>query len=137
MSNQHDTTRNKIKDIEELASFLESVRAENSKVVHCHGVFDLLHVGHIRHFEQAKQFGDVLVVTITPDRFVNKGPSRPAFGEALRAEAIAALDCVDYVAINRWPIAVETLRLLRPDFYVKGSDYENPEDDRTAGIGSD
>jgi rfaE bifunctional protein kinase chain/domain/rfaE bifunctional protein nucleotidyltransferase chain/domain len=126
----------KIRTIEELAEVLASVRAENDdkKIVHCHGVFDLLHIGHIRHFEQAKKLGDVLVVTVTPDSYVNRGPDRPVFNENLRAEAIAALDCVDYVAINKWPMAVETISLLRPDFYVKGSEYRESEKDRTGGI---
>lgn len=129
------STRKKIKPLEELAQSLRPLRAAGRKIVHCHGVFDLLHLGHIRHFEQAKSLGDVLVVTVTPDRYVNKGPGRPVFGEDLRAEAIAALDCPDYVAINEWPTAVETIRLLRPDFYVKGSEYGEAQNDRTGGIG--
>ena len=72
--------------------------------------------------------GDVLLVTISPDRFVDKGPDRPVFNENLRAESIAALECVDYVTINKWPTAEETLRLIRPDIYVKGQEFENMED---------
>jgi bifunctional ADP-heptose synthase (sugar kinase/adenylyltransferase) len=72
--------------------------------------------------------GDVLVVTVTPDEYVDKGPERPVFGQNLRAESVAALACVDYVAINRWPTAEETLRLLRPTYYVKGQEFENGED---------
>ena len=127
-------TRRKTLELEEVVDALGVDSGQGRKVVHCHGVFDLLHIGHIRHLEEAKGMGDVLVVTVTPDRYVNKGPSRPVFTEALRAEAIAALDCVDYVAINRWPIAEETIRLLRPDYYVKGSDYVASENDRTGGI---
>ena len=125
---------NGVRDIDELAQMLGYAKAQGKKVVHCHGVFDLLHIGHIRHLEEAKQLGDLLVVTVTPDRYVNKGPSRPAFNETLRAEAIAALDCVDHVAINRWPMATETIQLLRPDFYVKGSEYREDEKDLTGGI---
>ncbi len=121
----------KIRTIEELAEVLDSLRAERKKIVHCHGVFDLLHIGHIRYFEQAKGMGDILVVTITPDRYVDKGSHRPAFTESLRVEAIASLSCVDYVAINQWPTAEETLRLLRPDFYVKGSEFKNTASDMT------
>jgi len=131
-SNQR--TNDKIKDLDDLASLLGQEKSLGKKVVMCHGVFDLLHIGHIRHFEEAGSFGDVLVVTITPDRFVNKGPGRPVFSEGLRAEAVAALACVDYVSINWWPISVETIQLLRPDFYVKGSDYSDPDDDRSGGI---
>lgn len=133
-NNHNNHTRSKVKGIEQLAEVLASVRAEGRKVVHCHGVFDLLHVGHIRHFEKAKEMGDVLVVTTTPDKFVNKGPGRPVFNQDLRAEAIAALDCVDHVAINQWPMATETIRLLRPDFYVKGMEYQDADQDRTGGI---
>ena len=108
------TTRHpKVMTIEELDKTLEALRSDQ-KIVLCHGVFDVLHIGHIRHFEEAKSQGDILVVTVTPDRFVNKGPSRPAFSENLRAEAIAKLACVDYVAINKWPMAKETIQLLRP-----------------------
>ena len=103
----------KIKKISDLAEILREIRS-GKKLVLCHGVFDLLHIGHIRYFEQAKKYGDILIVTVTPDRFVNKGPERPAFPENLRAEAIAALDVVDYVAINEWPTAVETIHILKP-----------------------
>ena len=134
MDAQLTKTEHKINDIERLASLLDSVRSQGKRIVQCHGVFDLLHIGHIRHFQEAKTFGDVLVVTLTPDEHVNKGPSRPVFGQDLRAEAVASLDCVDYVAINRWPLAVEAIELLRPNSYVKGSDYQDAESDRTGGI---
>lgn len=114
----------KIKSLEEIAQNLKPARADKLKIVHCHGVFDLLHIGHIRHFQQAKKLGDILVVTITPDQHVNKGPHRPVFNQELRAEAIAALDSVDYVAINNWPTAIEAIELLQPHFYVKGSEHD-------------
>ncbi len=129
-----ETTGNKIKRIGELAEILGSLRAAGKKIVHCHGVFDLLHIGHIKHLEAARQHGDVLVVTITPDRFVNKGPHRPAFPERLRAEALASLACVDFVGINEWPTAVETIRRLRPNFYVKGMVREAGKRDHTNAI---
>ena len=128
------TPNRKIKSLEEAVDALDSLRKAGRKVVHCHGVFDLLHIGHLRHLQAARQFGDVLIVTITPDRFVNKGPGRPAFTEALRAEALAMLECVDLVAINRWPSAVEVIRWLKPDFYVKGSEYREAEKDVTGRI---
>lgn len=124
----------KILGLEKLAQQAEQSRRQGQKVVHCHGVFDLLHIGHIKHLEAAKKLGDVLVVTITPDRFVNKGPSRPVFTEQLRAEAVAALGCVDFIAINQWPTAVETIRLLRPDIYAKGVEYRDAGKDITGKI---
>src|SRR5881394_1341031 len=129
-----ETTDKKIKRIEELASELAGLRAHGKKVVHCHGVFDLLHIGHIKHLEAARKLGDVLVVTITPDRFVNKGPHRPAFPERLRAEALASLACVDFVGINEWPTAVETIQLIKPNLYVKGVVHESGKRDHTDAI---
>jgi len=127
-------TSDKILALEDLARVLASLQAQGKTVVHCHGVFDLMHIGHIRHFEQAKMLGDVLIVTITQDRHVNKGPNRPVFTEAHRAAAIAALACVDYVAINQWPTAIDTIRLLRPNVFVKGSEYRDATKDRTGNI---
>lgn len=127
----------KIKTIEELAGITKKLRDQGKKVVHCHGVFDLLHIGHIRYFSQARRLGDVLVVTITPDCHVDKGPNRPAFTEALRSEAIASLSCVDYVAVNLQPTAEEALRLLKPDFFVKGSEFKEITSDRTGKIGKE
>src|SRR4051794_11214252 len=88
----------KVLEMDELALQIRALKAAGLRVVHCHGVFDLLHPGHIRHLTEAKHMGDLLVVTITPDRYVNKGPHRPAFTESLRAEVLAALDVVDFVA---------------------------------------
>lgn len=121
-------------ELDALADLLSLRRPRKKKVVHCHGVFDLLHIGHIRYFEQARRMGDILVVTVTPDRHVDKGGHRPAFTEELRAEAVASLDSVDFVAVNRWATAEETLRLLKPDVYVKGSEYRDIESDPTGKI---
>ncbi len=133
-TNGRNKTHGKIVELEALAGILDGLRAKEKRIVHCHGVFDLLHVGHIRHFQEAKGLGDVLVVTLTQDQYVNKGPHRPAFKQDLRAEVIAALDCVDYVAINRWPQAAETIKLLRPHVYAKGPDYKDAAKDVTGGI---
>ncbi len=117
----------KIVEIAGLAGRLEKLKASGKKIVLCHGCFDLMHPGHIRHFQAAKDLGDILVVTVTPDKYVNKGPGRPVFEAELRAASVAALECVDFVAINEWPYPVETIQLLRPDIYVKGQEYENNE----------
>jgi rfaE bifunctional protein nucleotidyltransferase chain/domain len=124
----------KILKLEELSHLLDKERLKHKRIVLCHGVFDLLHPGHIRHFAEASQQGDLLVVTLTKDQHVNKGPGRPAFTEQLRAESIAALGDVDYVAINETPTAVEAIRALKPDVYVKGQDYEERSGDLTQGI---
>lgn len=127
----------KIKTLAELEKLLAAARKEGRKVVHCHGVFDLVHPGHIVHFREARKNGDLLVVTITPDRWVNKGPGRPLFNEQLRLDSLAALEMIDYVALNEWPTAIETVKRLKPDFYVKGSDYANAKDDVTGKIGEE
>src|SRR4030066_1893230 len=99
----------KIKKLDELPQLLQLCRLQNKKIIHCHGIFDILHIGHIRYLEQAKRLGDVLVVTVTPDRYVDRGPGRPVFNETLRAESIASLHFVDYVAVNQWPTAVDAI----------------------------
>ena len=115
----------KILSLDQLGLHTRLWRQKGLCIIHCHGVFDLLHIGHIRHFEQARQMGDVLIVTLTPDRYVDRGPHRPAFSETLRAEAIASLKCVDGVAINQWDSAEETLRILRPHVFVKGAEFKD------------
>jgi cytidyltransferase-like protein len=118
----------RVVDLDELAARCTALRNRGLRIAHCHGCFDLMHPGHIKHFEAAKRFADVLVVTVTPDRFVQKGSNRPAFPEELRAYCIGSLACVDLVAINRWPTAVETIGLLRPTYFVKGQEFETLED---------
>jgi rfaE bifunctional protein kinase chain/domain len=120
-----ELTHHKLQPIQTLARTLEQLRKDRPgiRIVHCHGVFDLLHVGHLRYLRAARQLGDALVVTVTPDQYVNKGPHRPAFTAELRAEHVAALDCVSFAAVNEWASAVEPITLLRPDLYVKGSEY--------------
>lgn len=124
----------KIKSLDELEEMIVRAKINGSKVILCHGVFDLLHPGHIHHLNEARKKGDLLVVTITQDKYVGKGPGRPVFNQRLRAETIAALECVDYVAINEWPTAINTIRKLKPNCYVKGIDYANAEGDLTDNI---
>lgn len=124
----------KIKQLSEISALLAEERKKGNKIVQCHGVFDLLHPGHIRHLQAAKKEGDKLVVTVTPDRYVNKGPERPAFNEQLRIEQLAAIACVDYVTLNDSPDAVSVIRLVKPDVYVKGEEYSNREEDITGKI---
>jgi len=126
--------RDKIKTIDELAEVAAQTRAAGGTVVMAHGVFDLIHMGHVRHLEEARRHGTELIVTITPDRFVNKGPGRPVFTELLRAEMLGALAYVDWIGINTGPTAEPALAAIKPDVYVKGNDYANPKDDFTGRI---
>ena len=126
--------KDKIKTLEELQQITNKLKSKGKKIVHCHGVFDLLHIGHVNHFISSKLNGDVLIVTITPDKFVNKGPNRPAFNQNIRSEVIAALECVDYVAINEWPVATKTIKKIKPNYYCKGQDYKDSSKDLTGKI---
>ena len=115
--------------IERLKEVIAKLKISGKKIVLCHGVFDLLHIGHINHFQEAKNYGDILVVTVTSDQYVNKGPNRPAFDEQNRITALAALKVIDYVALNRNPTAISAIKELKPDFYCKGPDYKSHDDD--------
>jgi len=126
--------RHKLKTLDELAAVADTARGKGLKVVLAHGVFDLVHMGHVRHLEAARREGDVLIVTTTADHLVNKGPGRPIFSQNLRAEMLAALEYVDWVGINQAASAETVLEVVRPDVYVKGADYENPDDDITGNI---
>lgn len=117
------SVNDKIKSLDELSDIIQALKRDGNTIVQCHGVFDLLHPGHILHFEAAKREGDILVVTVTRDEHVDKGPGRPVFNQRIRTESIASLQCVDFVALNEWPTAVETIKKLKPDVYVKGSEY--------------
>ena len=118
----------KIVELDYLAEKLSEYKRGGKKVVLCHGCFDLMDPGHIKYFQASKNMGDILVVTVTPDKYVDKGSGRPVFNQNLRAESIAALECVDYVSINLWATADKTLRMLKPDIYVKGQEFEKLED---------
>ncbi len=124
----------KIKSLSDLKKTISKLKATNKKIIHCHGVFDLVHLGHIRHFNLAKKEGDILIVTITKDKYVKRGPGRPIFNENLRAEMLASISIIDYVAIVDFPTAVEAIKILQPDFYVKGSDYKDKTKDITGMI---
>ena len=124
----------KITTSDELSGIVAKLHNEGKKIVHCHGVFDLVHIGHMRHLNSAKQFGDVLVVTTTADKHVKRGPGRPVFNDRLRAEALANLAATDIVCVIDHPTAIEAIKSIRPDFYVKGPDYKVREEDVTGKI---
>ena len=82
----YDEKESKIVNINNIGKLGKNFKIKNKKIVLCHGVFDLLHIGHLKHFNSAKKFGDKLIVSITPDIYVSKGPGRPIFNQNLRAE---------------------------------------------------
>lgn len=129
-----DNPRDKVRTLDEVVAICEQLRLAGKTVVHAHGAFDLLHPGHVRHLEAAHKQGDVLIVTVTADAFVNKGPGRPVFSEELRAEMLATLEYVDWVAINDAADAVSVIDRIKPSVYIKGQDYQDPQGDITGKI---
>jgi D-beta-D-heptose 7-phosphate kinase/D-beta-D-heptose 1-phosphate adenosyltransferase len=121
--------KRKVLILEELLSERVRLRANRSRVVFTNGVFDLLHVGHVRYLEQARAFGDVLIVGLNSDRTVRelKGPGRPIVNSAERAEVLSALRSVDYIVIFDDISPRSLIAILLPDVLVKGGDYDLDE----------
>ena len=109
-------------------------KRKGEKVVLCHGVFDLVHPGHIIHFEEAKKMGDVLVVSITEAEYVRKGPGRPYFDDEMRLKFLSAIACIDYVMLSESYTVDDIIKAVEPDLYVKGEEYAKAEDDLTGKI---
>lgn len=112
----------------------EQLKTEGKKIALCHGVFDLIHPGHIVHFEQAKKMGDVLVVSITSDKFVRKGPGRPYFNDEMRMKFLEAIEYIDYVMLSEGYTVDDIVEVVEPDIYVKGEEYRSAKDDITGKI---
>src|SRR5882672_9113103 len=115
----------KILSIDQLLVERARLRAAGERLVFTNGVFDILHVGHVRYLSEARKLGDVLVVAINSDRSVRelKGPSRPVVGEGERAEMLAAFRCVDFVVVFDDISPRNLIASLLPDVLVKGGDY--------------
>lgn len=112
----------KIRTLAEIKSLI-GPRPRQATVIQCHGTFDIVHPGHIRHLLFAKEHGDILVVSLTCDAHVTKGPGRPYVPQDLRAQNLALLEMVDYVLIDGEPTSLQTISVLQPDVYAKGYDY--------------
>ena len=121
--------KEKILSMEQMLAERERLRAAGKRLVFTNGVFDLLHVGHVRYLREARALGDALVVAINSDRSVRelKGPERPVFDDAERAEILAALRDVDYVVVFDDISPRTTIKSLLPDVLVKGGDYQLDE----------
>ncbi|MFL6244842.1 MAG: PfkB family carbohydrate kinase [Thermoanaerobaculia bacterium] len=128
------TTTQKIKQLDELERLVAREKSAGKRIVCWHGLFDLLDLEHIRQIEAAKALGDLLVITMTPDRYLPN--RRPQWSERLRAETVAALQMVDYVALSTAASAVSTIRLLKPDVFVHESGSDDSADlaDETAAV---
>jgi rfaE bifunctional protein nucleotidyltransferase chain/domain len=119
-----------------LAAALNTRRAAGARIVSTNGVFDLLHVGHLRYLQAARRCGDLLVVGVNSDDCTRrlKGPLRPFVPEEERAELLAALNCVDYVTLFDEPTPVRLLEMVRPHLHVKGGDYKVDQMPETAVV---
>lgn len=113
---------NKIKSLDEAIPVIDRLRSKKKKIVLAHGVFDLLHYGHMNYLKQAKELGDILVVSVVVDKYVKKGPNRPVFVEKIRLDSVAFLESVDFVVpchdYGPWQI----IKAIKPDVYAKGDD---------------
>lgn len=130
----------KIRTLGAVVARAQQARREGKTVALANGVFDLLHVGHVRYLQGARALADVLVVAVNSDASTRayKGPGRPVVPQAERAELVAALACVDHVVVFDEPDARAVLRALRPDVHVKGTDYTEatvPERDEVEAYG--
>jgi len=112
---------------------LQKIRKKH-KIILCHGVFDVMHLGHITHFRSAKKFGDILIVSLTKSKFIKKGPSRPLFNDTQRLEFLNSIQEVDYTYLCESESAEDAIRKLKPNFYVKGPDYKDNKKDKSKKI---
>lgn len=120
----HRLVSHKIKTVEELCAII-GPRPRQRRVIMCHGTFDIVHPGHIRHLLYAKTKGDVLVASLTADEHIQKANFRPYVPEDLRAINLAALELVDYVIVDREPTPLRNLAVIQPDYFAKGYEYSS------------
>ena len=108
---------------EKIINSTDFLKPKGKKVVMCHGTFDIVHPGHIRHLIYAKEKGDILIASLTADKFINKGEGKPYIPEELRARNLAALEMVDFVLIDYNETPINNILIIKPDFFVKGFEY--------------
>lgn len=113
---------------------IKKMKNNGKRIVLCHGVFDLIHPGHIIHFQEAKKMGDILVVSVTAAEYVRKGPGRPYFDDEMRLKFLSAIECIDYVMISEGYTVDDVIEAIEPNLYVKGEEYAKAEDDITGKI---
>jgi cytidyltransferase-like protein len=111
------------KSLKSLSLFLN--KQKNKKIGLCHGCFDIVHWGHILHFASSKRKCDILIVTVTADKYVNKGPGRPIFSDKKRAIFLSGIKYIDGVYINSKNHSASILEAIKPNFYFKGKEYRS------------
>ncbi len=126
--------KNKIFQTSEIVKKIKNLRNKKKIIGLCHGTFDLIHVGHIKHFKSSKKNCDFLIVSITKDEFIKKGPKRPFFNEKLRMETLAELSSIDAVILAQGPTAENIIKIVKPNIYFKGPDYKKHKNDLSKKI---
>ena len=119
---------------QKLKNEISLLRRQKKIIGLCHGVFDLLHYGHLMHFKVAKKNCDFLIVSITSDKFIHKGPNRPIHSEKERVFFLKNLKFIDHVFIAKGPSGIDSINLIKPNLYFKGNDYKDNSSDRTKKI---
>ena len=125
---------NKLFSNTDLAGKTKKFKKEGKTVALLHGVFDILHVGHISYFEDVKKDSDILIISITNDEFVGKGPGRPMFKIDERVKMLSKIDIIDFITISKSETAVAIIRTIKPNIYAKGQDYKNKKNDISKNI---
>jgi len=123
-----DRYRHKIKTVSELQEII-GLPPRHKNVVMCHGVFDIVHPGHLRHLLYAKNKAEILIASLTGDRFIEKGVYRPHVPQELRAINLAAFEFVDYVIIDEFATPITNLKIIKPDLFAKGYEYSEVTED--------
>jgi len=129
----------KLYSLTSLANIIKKKKILKKNIILCHGVFDLIHYGHLKYFEFAKNINsdlknNFLIVSTTTDKFINKGFGRPYFDEKKRLEMLSNLQMIDAVVLSNQQSSIDILSYIKPGYYVKGQDYKNNKNDKTKKI---
>ena len=124
----------KLKSLKFLENLSKKLKKNKKKIVLCHGDFDFLHLGHVKHFQAAKEKADCLIVSVTSDSKMQKGIGRPLYKGKERIEFLSSLSIIDFLYVDHNTTAIEVISKIKPDFYAKGQDYKNPKKDFTGAI---
>ena len=124
----------KIINFNKIEKIVNNLRHKNKKIVLCHGVFDLVHIGHLDYFREAKKYGEILIVSVTHDDFVNKAPGRPFFNINQRLNFLSSIDLIDYLVESKSETSENIIKIIKPNIYFKGADYKNNNQDVTGNI---
>ena len=127
-------TNEKILPSKVISETINSYKSKKKIIGLCHGVFDLVHYGHYTHFKECKEKCDILIISVTSDKYVNKGPGRPKFNLYQRMHYLSSIEFIDFVIESNSKSSEEILNLIKPNYYFKGPDYKDLKEDKTGKI---